>query len=819
MISEKQYIDVILPLALPKTLTYSIEGDQIKEVVIGGRVIVPLGKKKLYSGLVIRVHNQRPQNYKPKPTESILDKAPIVLPAQLKLWSWMSSYYMCHLGEVMIAAMPSALKLSSESRFVIGTDDRPESLQSDREIMIHEALKRDMVLSTDEIQDLIGIKSVHKLLQQMIAEGKVGIYQEVNEKYTPRKIAILHPGPILKDESATEDLFKSLEKRAPKQLETLMHFLQMLEGKGDQGIEKKVFIRKTNSSPQALKSLVEKAVIDIKEIERTALYEETIVSGLKELSQEQRIAYEQVVKSFETRNVCLLHGITGSGKTEIYIQLIEDQLKLNKRILYLLPEIALTTQIISRLKDAFGDLVAIFHSRMTVRERTEIWYDLLKPGKFQIILGARSAIFTPIQNLGLIIIDEEHDMSYKQVNPAPRYNARDTAIVWADICDAKVLLGSATPSLESIYNSKIGRFGLVELTKRFGGLKLPEVFVSDMKEARRKKQMHEHFSKFLLDAIKETLANDKQVILFQNRRGYSPYVQCMSCSHIPECKNCDVSLTYHKFTNTLRCHYCGYMLKKPANCFACGSGKVHTIGLGTERIEEELEVLLPDARIRRMDLDTTRGKNAFERIITSLEDKEIDILVGTQMVTKGLDFDNVALVGILNADDMLYFPDFRAHERSFQLISQVAGRAGRKSKRGKVIIQTYTPDHAVIDWVIRNDYEEFIKREMTLRNNFRYPPYCRIFTITLKHKLREVADEVSLELAKMLRMSMGARVLGPEYPLVPRINNVYHKKIMMKVEREASMKNVKTFLQQSIDSLSKDKRFKSTRFIIDVDPM
>ncbi|MCI5058396.1 MAG: primosomal protein N', partial [Flavobacteriales bacterium] len=761
MISSNKYIDVILPLALPKVLTYSIEGDQIKSIVLGGRVIVPLGQKKLYSGLVMKIHDQRPKEYNPKPIESILDHSPIVLPEQLKLWRWIAKYYMCHLGEVMIAAMPSPLKLSSESRFVMGANDHPNLLESDREIMIHEAIKRDMVLSAADIQDLLGIKSVHKLLQEMVSQGKIGIYQEVNEKYTPRKVNILLPGPLLKDEEATEELFKSLEKRAPKQLETLMQFLQMIEGAGEKGIERSLFIRKTNSSAQVVKTLIDKAAIERKEIERTELYQDLQVTGLKALSAEQNIAYKEVVSAFELRSVCLLHGITGSGKTEIYIKLIEDYLKQDKRILYLLPEIALTTQIINRLKDAFGDMVAIFHSRMTVRERTEIWYDLLKPGKYKIILGARSAVFTPIKDLGLIIVDEEHDMSYKQVNPAPRYNARDTAIVWADFCGAKVLLGSATPALESIYNAKIGRYALVELKKRYGGLKLPEVFVADLKEARRKKQMHEHFSKFLLDAIKETLEQEKQVILFQNRRGYSPYVQCMSCSHIPECKNCDVSLTYHKFTNTLRCHYCGYMLKSPSNCFACGSNKVHTIGLGTERIEEELELLLPEAKIRRMDLDTTRGKNAFERIITSLEDKEIDILVGTQMVTKGLDFDNVALVGILNADDMLYFPDFRAHERSFQLISQVAGRAGRKSQRGKVIIQTYTPDHAVIDWVIRNDYEEFIKREMTIRNNFRYPPYCRIFSITIRHKLREIVDEVSLELAKRLRKSMGSRILGP----------------------------------------------------------
>ena len=820
---ETIFIDVILPLSVPNLYTYRIPYELNGFVCLGQRVVIPFGRSKLYTAIVKKIHNTPPQ-YTTKYIEFILDEQPIVTAIQLKLWDWISEHYMCHIGEVMLAALPSSLKLASETKVLI--NDRFEgdlSTLSDQEYLIKDALELRSVLSLAEIGEILDIKTVYPIVKRLIDKGVVVAEEELKESYRPKKEKYVELAAEYQNEEKIEALFDEL-KRAVKQQELLMLYLQMSNYFANKvEVKKTELLNKASSSPAVLKGLYEKGVLTeyALEIGRFKEYEGAR-NDTKELSDIQKLALSSVEKSFEEKNICLLHGVTGSGKTEVYVELINKHIAKGEQVLYLLPEIALTTQMINRLRKYFGDKIGIYHSKFSPNERVEVWNAVLKNKlhKYDVLLGARSAVFLPFDNLGLIIVDEEHETSFKQHDPAPRYNARDTAYVLAKMHGAKVLLGSATPSIETMYSAKEGKIGLVEMKKRFGNVQLPEILCADIGEHKKKKIMHGIFSEFLITEMKDVLERKEQIILFQNRRGYAPRWTCEVCGWVPMCTRCDVSLTYHKYTHKLNCHYCGYTISPPNKCDACGSSEIKMLGFGTEKIEEEISIhLSSDVKIQRMDLDTTRSKFAYQNIINDFENREIDILVGTQMVTKGLDFDNVSLVGVLNADDMLYYPDFRAFERAYQLMTQVSGRAGRKKHRGKVIVQTHTPEHWIIQKVMQNDYDGMYDQELYERKNYQYPPFYRLIRLTVRHKEKEITDSASAELAKMLQIKLGNRILGPEYASIPRIKNVYNKIVTIKFERSASVAKVKGYLLNNLANLKQIDGYKSVRVKIDVDPI
>ncbi len=818
------FVDVILPLSIPNLYTYRVPFELNDKIAVGQRVVVQFGKSKLYTALVRSVHETAPKAYTAKYLESILDDTPIVNENQFRLWEWMRDYYLCHIGDVMSAALPGSLKLASETRIVINPDfDRNYEKLNDKEYLIVEALELQNILSLKEVAEILEQKTVYPIIKALIEKKAVLVEEELKERYKPRKVDYVRLTPGMEVEERLQGMFDRLE-RAPKQLETLMCYIQLSRQFAGEPLEvKKVELQKmAGVTSSVVNELVKKEVFEVyaKEIGRLADYKEE-VNAIKTLSEEQQLAYASIKKQWEDKNTVLLYGVTSSGKTEVYAKLIEEVIAKGQQVLYLLPEIALTAQIINRLRAYFGDKVGIYHSKFNQNERVEVWKKVLQgsAGGYDIVLGARSSIFLPFRNLGLIIVDEEHENSYKQFSPAPRYNARDTATILAHLHGAKTLMGSATPAIESYWNAQEGRFGYVELTKRFGGVLLPEVVCVDVKEETRKKTMQAHFSSFLLEHMNTALAANEQIILFQNRRGYAPQWSCEVCGWVPYCKNCDVSMTYHKFSHQLRCHYCGYNHQPPKRCQACGSSKLKMLGFGTEKIEEELTTHFPDIKVGRMDLDTTRSKHAYQRIINDFEERGIDILVGTQMVTKGLDFDNVGLVGILNADSMLNFPDFRAFERSFQLMVQVSGRAGRKKKRGKVIIQSWNPNHWIIQQVMANNYKAMYQQEVVERRNFQYPPFFRLVLLTLKHRDRDMVHVGSDALVKRLRQKFGKRVLGPEFPIVARIKNLYHKNILLKVERTASVSKAKQILLEELDEFQQLNEFKAIRIQLDVDPM
>jgi len=820
---ETKFIDVILPLAVPNLYTYRIPFELNDFVCIGQRVVIPFGRSKLYTAIVKNIHNTPPK-YITKYIEFILDEHPIITATQLKLWDWISEHYMCHIGEVMLAALPSSLKLASETKVLLNERFEGDlSNLSDQEFLIKDALELRSVLSLGEIGEILDRKTVYPIVKRLIDKGVVVAEEELKESYRPKKEKYVELAEEYQNEDRIESLFDEL-KRAVKQQELLMLYLQLSNYFINKEEVKKVdLLKKATSTPAVLKGLYEKGILTeyAVEIGRFREYEGQR-DDAKKLSSDQEVALSSIEKSFEEKDICLLHGVTGSGKTEVYVELINKHIEKGEQVLYLLPEIALTTQMINRLRKYFGDRIGIYHSKFSPSERVEVWNAVLKGKlhKYDVILGARSAVFLPFDNLGLIIVDEEHETSFKQYDPAPRYNARDTAYVLAKMHGAKVLLGSATPSIETMYSAKDGKIGLVEMQKRFGDMQLPEIQCADISEHKKKKKMHGIFSEFLINEMKDVLGRKEQIILFQNRRGYAPRWTCEVCGWVPMCTRCDVSLTYHKYTHKLNCHYCGYTISPPNKCDACGSSEIKMLGFGTEKIEEEITIhLSSDVKIQRMDLDTTRSKFAYQNIINDFENREIDILVGTQMVTKGLDFDNVSLVGILNADDMLYYPDFRAFERAYQLMTQVSGRAGRKKRRGKVIVQTHTPDHWIIQKVMQNDYNGMYDQELYERKNYQYPPFYRLIRLTVRHKEKDVTDAASAELAKMLQVKLGNRILGPEYPSIPRIKNVYNKLVTIKFERNASVKKVKAYLLDNLANLKQDDRYKSVRVKIDVDPL
>ena len=818
------FVDVLLPVPIHNTFTYRVPFELNGFLKTGVRVVVPFGKGKLQTGLIVRVHQEVPSGYQSKYVESILDDRPIITGKQYKLWNWVAEYYMAPLGDVMNAALPSNFKLGSETKVILHPEHEVNQEQlTDREFQVFEALEIQEELHLKDISDILGVKNVQPVIKSMIDKRVLITKEELRHKYTPKTQLFVELADAYRNEKALEQLLNeySADQRKKKQTDALLTLLHLQGGKRKHAVSRKA-MEEQGASISSMNTLEKHGILRLvrKQISRLGAEEED-VTPLKDLSADQSAALASIRTDYESKNVVLLHGVTGSGKTEVYVELIKEQIEQGKQVLYLLPEIALTTQLIERLSKYFGDKVGVYHSRFNQNERVEIWNELLNGNgkRFQIILGARSAVFLPFKNLGLIIVDEEHESSFKQYDPSPRYNGRDTAIVLRAFHDAKVLLGSATPALESFYNAKQGKYGLVTLDKRFGDIQMPEIFTADIRKEKKEKTMQSDFSKFLIDHMKAALEREEQIILFQNRRGYNPIWACEVCGWNPNCKNCDVSLTYHKKSNILKCHYCSYFTPPVGSCPECGSNRLKMVGFGTEKIEDELSIILPGVRVQRLDLDTTRQKNSYEKILSDFQDRKIDILVGTQMVTKGLDFDNVSLVGILDADMMLRRPDFRSFERSYQLMSQVAGRAGRKSKRGTVVIQTYDPDHWVIRYVIEHDYQSMYKHELIERENYFYPPFYKMIHITLKHRQSERVEMSTEELAQQLKQVFGSRVLGPESPIVQRIQNQFLKVIRLKVEREASQKNVKQHLRKIINKFYSNSMNKPVRIIIDVDPM
>ena len=811
------FIEVILPLALPKPFTYAVNEAEYAFIKPGMRVAVPFGKNKIYTGLVTALHQIPPQLYTAKDIHQILDDAPLVTATQLQHWQWIADYYMCSIGEVYKSAMPSGYLLESETIITARTDFNPREINlSDEEYLVYEALQTQSALKVQEVTAILNKKSILPVLQRLMAKTAIVLQEEVSEKYKPKTIRYIRlQEEFLKEEQLSELL--QLLSRAQKQREAVLLYFQLYASEKKPVTVKK--LTEAGATAAVIKSLIDKDVFEEYHLEEDRVTFSGSDKANFSLSDKQNEAFEGIKNSFAKHKVTLLHGITSSGKTEIYIKLIEEYISSDKQVLYLLPEIALTAQLVVRLTAYFGNKVAVFHSKYSNNERVEAWRQVLEGSdKARVIIGARSALFLPFQDLGLIIIDEEHEQTFKQQDPAPRYHARDAAIVLANYHNAKVLLGSATPSIESYTNVTSGKYGYVELKERFGKVLPPEIKLVDLKDKYKRKQMTGHFSDTLTEAIAETLANGRQVILFQNRRGFSPWVECMTCGHVPQCPQCDVSLTYYKYKNQLRCHYCGYHIANPTHCHQCHSPDISTKGFGTEQIEQELKVLFPEKNSWRMDQDTTRGKHGYEKIIDSFKNREIDILVGTQMLAKGLHFDNVGLVGVLNADNMLYQPDFRAFERAYQMLVQVAGRAGRKDVRGVVMIQTYNPLHNIIRQVTDNDYEGMFREQLYERHNFKYPPYFRMVRISLKHKDYEKLKHAALWLYNVLVQNINVPVLGPEEPAISRIRNEYIRSVLIKVPLGQSLGSTKKAIRKILDSLDAVPQYRSVKITVNVDP-
>jgi len=812
------FIDVLLPLPLPKPFTYWVTEEEYNFLTPGFRVGVPFGKSKMYTGIVYAKHQVAPQTYEPKTIEVILDDHPIVTNEQIRLWEWMSAYYLCSMGSVLRAALPSALLLTSETLIRKNNEvEVKEDHLSDDEYLIYEALDK-KTLTVDEIRKIVERKHIFPLIQSLLEKDLIQSYQELKEKFKPKRVRYVQIVEAYRAEQKLEQLFEVLNK-APKQSALLLG-IYSIEPRLEQWTKASLLLKQTGSTSAALKTLLDKGYVSESffEEDRIPYVPSTFKSEIK-LSLKQKEAFDSLEKQFKNQDVVLLEGVTSSGKTEVYFDLMEQVLAKNKQVLYLLPEISLTSQMIHRLQDRFGSKVVVYHSKFSIHERVEVWNNIIKKQeKAQIVLGARSSVFLPFRNLGLIIVDEEHESSFKQFDPAPRYHARDTAIVLGKIQGAKVMLGSATPSIETRFNVERKKYGYAQLKARFGGILMPRIECIDLKEAHRKKEMTGFFSKELITAIKSVLENNKQVILFQNRRGYAPVMECFTCGHIPQCTNCDVTLTYHQYNQQLRCHYCGYHIAKPISCSACGSNSLNVKGMGTQQIEEQVNELFPEYQVARMDWDSTRGKRSFDNIIDSFTQGKVQILVGTQMLTKGLDFKKVALVGVLNADPLLNFPEFRAHERSFQMLSQVAGRSGRFKEQGQVLIQSYTPEHPVLLQVINNDYEKLFSTQLRERKEYQYPPFFRLIRITLKSKDYHQVDQASQWLVNALNLSLQGSVLGPVDPTIARVRNLYHKQLLIKFLDNASRNKIKEIVVSSLKSFEAIGAYRSIRVSIDVDP-
>lgn len=812
------FVEVVLPLSLAKTFTYRVSEAEYYFIKKGMRVAVPFGKSKIYTALVIDMHQNEPGLYEAKEIHQILDEKPIATEVQIKHWLWLASYYMCGIGDVYRGAFPSGLLLESETIISYKADAgvNQEEL-SDEEFLVYEALQQQSSLKVQEIIAILNKKNILPVLQKMMVKDIIVLEEEIKESYKPKLVRYVKLNAKYELESGLGALLEVL-KNANKQKEVVLAYFQILATE-NKPITVKKLVEVSNSTSAVVKALIDKEIFEeyLLQQDRLSFSGDTSDKQLV-LSKAQETAFLGIKDSFLEKEVCLLHGVTSSGKTEIYIKLIEEYLETGKQVLYLLPEIALTTQLVSRLRLHFGDKVAVFHSKYSNNERVEVWRQTLEDSeKARIIIGARSALFLPFKDLSLLIVDEEHEQTFKQTDPAPRYHARDAAIVLANLHKAKVLLGSATPSIETYFNTQSDKYGLVTLTERYNNVRMPEIVLVDLKDKHFRKRMTGHFSDLLIEEIAEALSLGEQVILFQNRRGYSPIIECMTCGHVPHCQQCDVSLTFHKHKNQLRCHYCGYAIAKPTHCHSCSSIDLTTKGFGTEQIEQELISLFPKAKTGRMDQDTTRGKFGFEKIIDSFKNREIDILAGTQMLAKGLDFDNVSLVGIMNADNMLHHPDFRAFERSFQMMTQVAGRAGRSEKQGKVIIQTYNPNHNTIQQVTSHNYIGMYKEQLYDRQIYRYPPYFRIIKLTLKHRDFDKLKEGAMWLYQVLSQNLGMPVLGPEEPAISRIRNEYIRTILIKIPQNMHLANTKKTIQKMLNSFEAVPQYRAIKVVVNVD--
>ena len=812
------YIDVILPIPLKQTFTYSVNKDEAGFLKQGHRVAVPFGKSKVYTAIVYQVHDQAPEGYKTKSIDQILDQTPIITPQQIKHWQWMASYYMCTLGEIVKAALPSAFLLESETVVSLCVNAAVDPAKiSDAAYLVIEALQQRSPLHINDVRAVLDSTQVVKVLKDLLDLGVIEVQEEMYEQYTPKLKKYIKVASLYQEQEQLSGLLESLS-RAPKQKEILLQLFS-LQAQTKKAVGVTSFQKASGAGPGAIKALVKKGILEEFYLKKDRVnFKGEAAEAIMDLSDAQQQAYTEISTCFKKQDVVLLHGVTASGKTEIYIKLIEQQLSSDKQVLYMLPEIALTTQLISRLQYYFGEKIGVYHSKYSINERVEVWNNVLQnKAKAQIIIGARSSLFLPFNNLGLIIVDESHEPSFKQYNPAPRYQARDSAIVLARIHQGKLLMGSATPSLESYHNAKEGKYGLVNLNKRFGNIKMPTIELIDIKEKHKKKKMTGHFSDRLLEEIKVSLSNNQQIILFQNRRGFSPIVECKTCGSSPQCPNCDVSLTFHKYKNQLRCHYCGHNTPMQLSCMACGLETLDSKGFGTEQIETELVALFPDHTVARMDQDTTRGKHAYKKLIDRLENLEIDILIGTQMLAKGLDFRNVGLVGVMNADNLLNFPDFRAHERSFQLLLQVAGRAGRTKEQGRVLIQTYNPDHTILQQVSVNGYQEMYRVQTQERYDFKYPPFYRTIKITFKDRSLQKVESGAQWYAMALKQHLQDNVLGPEAPAVARVRNQFITAVLVKIPKNQSLQNTKNYIASVQRSFNAAKQFSSIRVTIDVD--
>ena len=814
------FVEVILPLPLPKLYTYRINEDEAHFLQMGMRVAVSFGKSKVYTALVHKVHTNEP-TYETKDIEYILDETPIVTPEQITHWQWIADYYMCTLGEVIKSALPSAFLLESETIIEIAEKDLNSNLFSDDEFQVYEALHYKTALKGSEVSKIIPKKKTLKVIKSLVEKGAARISERIFEKYVPKLLKFIR---LAEDYQSQEGLQKALELlKGEKQKKLIMAYFNHINR---EALPLKVenLLEEAKVSNAVLKSVVEKGILEIYYLQKDRVsFAGSEILAKKTLNNIQNEALYQVQQQFQTKNTVLLQGVTASGKTEIYIELIDQYLKEGKQVLYLLPEIALTIHLINRLKKHFGKNLSVYHSKYNTNERVEVWNNVLNNcSKAQLVVGVRSSVYLPFKNLGLVVIDEEHDSSYRQFDPAPRLQARDSAIMLANLFKAKTLLGTATPSIESMYNVKVGKYGFVYLSKRYANYLPPIIELIDIKDKQHRKRMNGHFSDILIEEMTNTLSQGKQVLLFQNRRGYAPIVQCMHCGTVPQCPHCDVSLTFHHSSNQLRCHYCGYAIPMPKTCIACGSVDLKTKGFGTEQISKELEILFPQVAIDRMDQDTTNGKYGYEKILAKFEQQETQILVGTQMISKGLDFENIGLVGVMNADALIHSPDYRAYERSFQLLLQVSGRAGRSAQRGKVLIQTYNPQHPVIQQVLQNDFKGMYQNQIEERQSFSYPPFVQMIKITLKHtnfnRTNEGAEWFANALKEAFASKKGIEILGPEFPLISRIRNEYMKDVLVKVKpSELSIHHTKEQIKRIETSFQSISNFRAIRvsYLID----
>ena len=808
------YVDVVFPLPLAGVFTYRMPSEGVS--VVGMRVLAPFGKKKIYAGVIVALHTAEiPDGMDIKDIICCLDDSPVVTPQQLRLWHWVADYYMCTLGEVMKAALPAALKLESETRVTLVEDVVSASLSVAQQ-KVCDFLSDGKQHTIDEIGQSIGLRSVLPVLNKLINQGMIQLSEHVEEKYRPKTADFV----LLTDEYTGNDALQALLSKlnaAKKQQQLLLSYIELV--RPGEEVSKHRLLQHANVGAPVLKALIDKQVFSIVKHKVERLDRLVAVAPVAhKLNAEQSVCCQSIQSQWKEKEVVLLHGVTSSGKTEVYISLIQQQLAQHKQVLYLVPEIALTTQLTDRLQAVFGDKLGVYHSKFSDAERAEIYRTLLETDRYQIILGVRSSVFLPFRSLGMVIVDEEHDSSYKQQDPAPRYHARNVAIVLAQLFQSKVLLGTATPAVETYYNAQNGKYGFVEMLHRYAGLELPDIEIVDTKEQYRRKEMTLHFSDRLIGKIADEIEHGKQVIVFQNRRGYAPYMECKECAYVPKCVNCDVSLTLHQHRHILQCHYCGYTISVPDVCPACGNNTLIDKGFGTEKIEDELQQLFPAARIARMDLDTTRNKNAYRNIINDFAQHKTDILVGTQMVSKGLHFDEVSLVAVLNADNLMNQPDFRAYEKAFQMLEQVSGRAGRKGTKGKVIIQTSQPDNRVLRQVVNHDYKGFYRQQLQERADFRYPPFYRLISVTVRHRDAAFVQYAAEQLQAVLHTVFAGRCSKVVMPAISKVQNFYIRQLLLKIETNASYAKAKRLLQQNIDNLRSTPAGKGVTYIINVDP-